>query len=333
MSRRCAPIHRYDPVRPPCRDARFRPARCLGGRPRAPGDRDPRAPTRPDLRRLRAQCDRGARRRALPRRGLAGAARADGVAADRHRRARVGARQPLLHGRPLRPRGAADPVARRRRLPPLPGARRSRRLRPRAGPHPRRADDALDRRRDRRPGGHRGQRRDHLPDRVRQHQRQAGRGRDDARLPGRRSHPDRRGRRLAVGHGLAPGPHVGAARRRHRDLLARRLDVPRGVTAGHAAAAGVVRHLLDARPADRGARLVAARHGPAPGRARRPALHLRPARIWRRRSGDADLRLPRRPQPARGGAVRARARRRDGAADADLPRQRHDPARVAGRGD
>ena len=70
-----------------------------------------------------------------------------------------------------------------------------------------------------------------------------------------------------------------------------------------------------------------------PAVAGRPALHLRPARVRRRRARDAHLRLPRGPQPARGRAVGARARGGDGAADADLPRQRHDPARLARRGD
>ena len=79
--------------------------------------------------------------------------------------------------------------------------------------------------------------RDRLPDRVRERQRQAGRGRHDARLPGLRPHPDRRRRRRALGHRLAPGPHVGPARRRHRDLLAGGLVLSRRVAAGHAAVA------------------------------------------------------------------------------------------------
>ena len=208
----------------------LRRARRLGRVPRAAGHRDPRPAARPGLRRLRPQRHRGARGRALPRRRVAGAARADRVAADRHRRARVGARQPLLHGRPLRPRVAADPLAGRRRLPPLPGARDGRRASRSCAPAP-----ATCRRRcgstasiaalavtavsaavvfqtafDNVSG-------------------QADRGRDHARLPAHRPAADRRGRRRAGGHGLAPRPHLGAARRRHRRVLGRRLLLPRRV--------------------------------------------------------------------------------------------------------
>ena len=155
---------------------------------------------------------------ALPRRRLAGAARADRVAADRHRRARVGARQPLLHGRPLRPRVAADPLAGRRRLPPLPGARDGRRASRSCAPAPRTCrttlwTDGVDRR----ARGHRGQRRD----RSSRPRSTTSSGKTmvvatDARLPAHRPAADRRRRRRAGGHGLAAGPHLGAARRRHR---------------------------------------------------------------------------------------------------------------------
>ena len=137
------------------------------------------------------------------------------VGAGRRRRARVGARQPLLHGRPLRPRVAADPLARRRRLPPLPGARADRRAalaRARSHDVPKTLwtdgsiaalavtavsaavvfQTALD-------------------NVVGQ---DAG-GRDRPRLPAHRPGADRRDRRRAGRDRLAPGPHLGDARRRH----------------------------------------------------------------------------------------------------------------------
>ena len=57
-----------------------------------------------------------------------------------------------------------------------------------------------------------------------------------------------------------------------------------------------------------------------------------PLGLRRGRPGDADLRLPGRHEPGRGGAGRAVARRGHGAADADLPRERRDAAHVARRG-
>ena len=230
---------------------------------------------RPDHERLRAQRDRGARGAAVPRRRLAGAARAERVAADRHRRARVGARQPLLHGRPLRPGVAADPLAGRRRLPPLPGARMVGVLalvRARTHDVPKTlwtdgsiaalAVTARERRRD-------------LPDRVRQRVGQDDGGGDDARLPAHRPAADRRHRRRAREHRLAARPHVGDAGRRHRRVLDRRLLLPRRVRHRHALVALLVRHRLVARPAAGRVRLMAAGGGATAHGARRAALHLR----------------------------------------------------------
>ena len=76
---------------------------------------------------------------------------------------------------------------------------------------------------------------------------------------------------------------------------------------GHALLALLVRHRLVARAAAGRARLLAAGRGAAARGARRAALHLRAARVRRGRPGDADLRLPDRHEPGRGGA-RARCR-------------------------
>ena len=75
------------------------------------------------------------------------AARAARLAADRRRRARLGARRDLLHGGPVDATRPADPVARRRRLPALPAARARRHARAAARPRPRRPAGAAGRRR------------------------------------------------------------------------------------------------------------------------------------------------------------------------------------------
>ena len=97
-------------------------------------------------------------------------------------------------------------------------------------------------------------------------------------------------------------------------------------------AADVVRHRLERRAAARGARRVAAGGRAQAEHARRPALHLRAARVRGGRPGAADLRRAGPPQPGRRRARGAVPGRGHGAAGADVPRQRLDAAHLARRG-
>ena len=333
-----------DPARPPCRfdGASRRLARVAGCCcASCTSCSCPASTLGPALLALRARRRAGARVAAVPlrRRRLAGAARAPRLAADRRRRARVGARRDLLHGRPLDRRGDPDPLARRRRLPALPAARARRRRSRCCAPAPATCPATL------------------WVDGVTaalavaavsaalvfetvldNASGPAARGRGQPRLPARRPRPARRRRRRARRHRLAAD--------RTWVLLARRRRRPSGWPTRSTSSAARQRHatsraawfdigwwlglLLDRR-SPRGSR---ARRATARRRRRAPARH-RPCRSASASVGlgllvygcVADL------NPLAVGARRARrcvavmAR-----AHAHLPRERRDAAHLARRG-